>query len=448
MIVSKKHLSRRTFLRGTGVAIGLPLLDAMIPALTLQAKTSANPVRRLGFIYIPHGAWMEKWTPSAVGRVDTLPASLSPLTPFLNHVVVPTNLEHANAKADGKAGGNAEHTRSNAVWLSATRPKMTEGTDVHLAKTVDQIAADYLSKETQLPSLELTVESNFSVGNCDNGYNCVYMNSMSWRTPTQPLPMENNPRMVFERLFGEGGSAAELAANRRADASLLDAILDDMKRLERRLGATDRGTVTGYLDSVREVERRIQKAEASNAADLTLPDRPSGVPERFEEHAKLLMDLLTLSFQADITRVFTFMLGRELSARPFPEIGVNDGHHSVSHHQNNPAKLAMIEKINTYHISFLAYLAEKLQGISDGGGSLLDHSMILHGSGMGDGNLHDHKNLPLVVVGGGAGRQGARHVPYPELSPMANVLVGMLHKAGIDAERFGDSTDCLDFDLL
>src|SRR5260221_652153 len=308
MFITKMSLPRRTFLRGVGATLGLPLLDAVVPALSAAARTGASPVRRLGFVSIPHGAVMQKWTPAAEGRIVELSPTLRVLEAFQDQMVVPTNLEHKNAQGNS-LDGNAEHTRSNAAWLSAARPKMTEGADVLLATTVDQIAAQELCKDTRLPSLEMTVEPTFLVGNCDNGYNCVYVNCMSWRTPTVPLPMEVNPRLVFERLFGDGGSAAELRAEMRADTSILDSVTEDMKRLQRSLGAPDRLKVTEYTDAIREVERRIQKTEQQAGADLSLPDRPIGIPESFEDHAKLMFDLHVLSYQADITRLFTVMFG-------------------------------------------------------------------------------------------------------------------------------------------
>jgi Protein of unknown function (DUF1552) len=448
MMITKLHLPRRTFLRGMGATLALPLLDAMVPALSATAATAANPVRRLGFIYIPHGAVMQKWTPGEEGRITELSPTLRALEGFQDQMIVPTNLEHRNAQGNG-TDGNAEHTRSNAAWLSAARPKMTEGADVRLATTVDQIAAQELCKDTRLPSLELTVEPNFLVGNCDNGYNCVYVNSMSWRTPTVPLPMEGNPRLVFERLFGDGGSPGERLTQMHADTSILDSVVQDMKRLQRSLGATDRVKVVEYTDAIREVERRIQKTEQQATTELMLPTRPIGIPENFEDHVKLLFDLQVLAYQADITRVFTFMMGREQSQRTFPQIGINEGHHGVSHHQGNAQKIAMIEKINVYHLTLFRYFLEKMRATPDGDGNLLDHSMLLYGSGMSDGNMHNHVNLPLVVVGGGAGRlKGGHHIKYPEPVPMANLLVGLLDKAGVHLDKFGDSTDRINLEPL
>ena len=455
MIITKKHLARRTFLRGVGATLALPLLDAMVPALSAAARTAANPVRRLGFIYFPHGSvsWADgsanRWTPPGDGGPLELSPILQRLAPVKDQTLVLTNMEHKNAQGNG-TDGNAEHTRSNASWLSAARPKMTEGADVRLATTVDQIAAAKLCRDNRLPSLELTLENSFLVGNCDNGYNCVYVNTLSWSSPTTPLPMENNPRAVFERLFGDGGTVDERRAAMRRDRSILDSVTDDMARLVRSLGASDRARVDQYVDSVREVERRIQRAEAqAGESTFTLPDRPVGIPETYDDHARLLFDLLLLTYQADITRVFSLQLGREQSARTFPWIGVNEGHHAVSHHQDDPEKMASIAKINTYHIELLAYFVDKLAATPDGDGSLLDHSMVLHGSGMSNGNLHDHKNLPLVLVGGGAGQlKGGRHIKFAEMTPMANLLLGLLDKAGVPADSFGDSNGRVDLEPL
>ena len=453
MIMRRIALPRRTFLRGAGAALALPLLDAMAPALTPTARAS-NPVRRLGFIYFPHGSvtWsrgQNQWTPAREGRIEELPPILSSLAPHRDQVTVVTNLEMRNAQGNGR-DGNGEHTRANATFLSAARPKMTVRSDVRLATTVDQIAARELSRDTRLPSLELALDSNFLVGNCDDGYNCVYVNTISWSSPTTPLPTETNPRRVFERLFGEGGGAAEMRAEAHADRSILDAMLDDLARLRATLGAGDRARVSQYLDSVREVERRIRMAERqASRPGLTLPARPVGVPESYDEHARLMLDLQVLAYQADITRVFSLMLGREQTARTFPWIGVSDGHHAVSHHQDNPEKIAAIARINAYQIGLFAYLLQRLAATPDGEGSLLDHSLLLCGSGISNGNLHDHKNLPILVAGGGAGRlRGGRHIRYREQTPMANLLLGLLDRAGVHLERFGDSTGRIDLEPL
>ena len=454
MIISKLALPRRTFLRGVGAALALPLLDAMVPALSAAARTAANPVRRLGFIYFPHGSvtWSNEhnlWTPATEGKLEELPPILTSLTPYRDQVTVVTNLEMQNAQGNGR-DGNGEHTRANATFLSAARPKMTVRSDVRLATTVDQIAARELCKDTRLPSLELALDSNFLVGNCDDGYNCVYVNTIAWSSPTTPLPAETNPRRVFERLFGEGGSDADRRAEMQADRSIIDAITEDLARLRSTLGPTDRTRVSEYLEGLREVERRIQMAERqAGQPGLTLPERPVGVPESYDEHAKLMLDLQVLAYQADITRVFTFMIGREQNPRTFPWIGVNDGHHATSHHQDNPEKIASLSKINAYQVELFAYLLAKLDATPDGAGSLLDHSMLLYGSGICNGNLHDHKNLPIVVAGGGAGRlKGGRHIRYAEQTPMANLLVGLLDRAGVHVDRFGDSTGRVDLEPL
>ena len=449
MIITKMSLPRRTFLRGMGAALALPLLDAMVPAATALARTAAAPTKRLGFIYIPNGANMSKWTPAGDGALD-LSSTLSPLAPVRDHVVIPTGLAHRQAEAWGD--GNGEHSRASGVWLNGVHPKRTEGADVRAGTTADQIAAGALGQDTPLPSLEISLENSFVVGNCDNGYSCVYTNTIAWRSPTTPLPMEHNPRVVFERLFGEGGTTTERLARLREDKSILDAVRDDMTRLERRLGAGDRVRVSQYLDAVREIERRIQRVEAQ-AGEAALPEnlaRPVGIPESFDEHARLMFDLQALAFQADITRVFTFLIGREQSAQSYPEIGVPDAHHATSHHQLDPAKLEQYAKINTYHVDLLSSFLQRLQTTPDGDGSLLDQSLILYGGGISDGDQHSHIDLPLILAGGGAGQlQGGRHVRYPTDTPMTNLLLAMLDKAGVvHAEQFGDSTGQLNLEPL
>ena len=449
MIITKMSLPRRTFLRGMGAALALPLLDAMVPAATALARTAAGPTKRLGFIYIPNGANMSKWTPGGDGALDLSP-TLSPLAPVRDQVVIPTGLAHRQAEAWGD--GNGEHSRASGVWLNGVHPKRTEGADVRAGTTADQIAASALGQDTPLPSLEISLENSFVVGNCDNGYSCVYTNTIAWRSPTTPLPMEHNPRVVFERLFGEGGTTTERLARLREDKSILDAVRDDMTRLERRLGAGDRVRVSQYLDAVREIERRIQRVEAQ-AGEAALPEnlaRPVGIPESFDEHARLMFDLQALAFQADITRVFTFLIGREQSAQSYPEIGVPDAHHATSHHQLDPAKLEQYAKINTYHVDLLSSFLQRLQTTPDGDGSLLDQSLILYGGGISDGDQHSHIDLPLILAGGGAGQlQGGRHVRYPTDTPMTNLLLAMLDKAGVvHAEQFGDSTGRLNLEAL
>ncbi|MEP6714929.1 MAG: DUF1552 domain-containing protein [Terriglobia bacterium] len=435
MIVTKKALPRRSFLRGAGGMLALPLLDAMIPAMTLLAATPAAPVRRIGFIYIPMGANLAKWSPAGTGTITELSPILQSLTPFLDRITVIGNLENKNAYSPGN------HATANSAFLSAAKAKLTEGSDYESGTTVDQIAARQIGKDTRLPSLELCMDLLTTVGNCDNGFACVYQNNLSWSSPTTPLPAEAHPRVVFERLFGDGGSAADRMADLKRNASLLDYMNGDIARLQNKLGPGDRRKVTDYLDTVREVERRIQKAE-SQTADSNMPDleRPMGVPAAYGDHAKLMFDLQVLALQADVTRVITFQLARETSTRTYPEIGVSDPHHPVSHHSNNPVQLEKLAKINAYHASLFAYFLDKLKSTPEGEGTLLDHSLYLYGSGMGNPDVHDHINLPVVVAGGAAGRvQGARHIRYAEPTPLANLHLTMLDRVGVHLDSFADS---------
>jgi hypothetical protein len=431
MIVGRSVLPRRTFLRGMGATLALPLLDAMVPGLG-----AATPVKRLGFVYIPMGSHLPMWKPAVDGRLAELSPSLASLTPCLDQITVLSNLELKNAYSQGN------HATANCTFLSGVRAKPTDGPDYELGTTVDQIAAGQIGRDTPLPSLELATDFNYVVGNCDNGYACVYMNTLAWSTPTTPLPTEANPRVVFERMFGDGGTAAERQAELRRNASILDWVRDDVTRLQGSLGAGDRTRVNQYLDSVREIERRIQQAERQNAG--TLPetlDRPVGAPVSWDEHVKLLFDLQALALQADITRVITFQMAREVSTRTYPQIGVADAHHPLSHHGNDPEKLAKLAKINAYHVSLFAYFIEKLTAIPDGDGSVLDHTLYVLGSGLGNSDLHDHTNLPVLVAGGGGGAlKGGRHISYREPLPLSNLLLTMLDKAGVNVERFADST--------
>ena len=433
MMITKKALPRRTFLRGMGASLALPLLDAMVPSMTALAKTAADPVRRLGFVYMPMGCDIARWTPPGEGRLIELSPSLQSLSPVVDQLTVLTNLELKNAYP-------GTHATSNAAFLSAAKAKWTESTDYHLGTTVDQIAAKQIGQETVLPSLELAMDLLQMVGQCDNGYACVYQNNLSWSSPTTPLPAEAHPRIVFERLFGEGGSTADRRAALRRRASLLDWVSEDMSRLQRQLGAGDRTKVSEYLDTIREVERRIQKAESDSGDQLPDLDRPVGVPASYADHAKLMFDLQTLAMQGDVTRVITFQLARETSTRTYPEIGVADPHHPLTHHGNDPEKIARMAKINAFHVSLFAYYLEKLKSTPDGAGTLLDHSVVLYGSGMGNPNVHDHVNLPIIVAGGGAGRmKGGRHITYAEPTPLANLHLTLLEKVGVRLDRFADS---------
>jgi hypothetical protein len=442
MIITKKALPRRTFLRGLGATVALPLLDAMVPSMTAFAKTAAAPVRRLGFVYMPMGCDIARWTPpGGAGRLGELSPALQSLVNVRDQLTVITNLELKNAYP-------GTHATSNASFLSAAKAKWTESTDYHLGTTVDQIAAQQIGQSTLLPSLELSMDLLQTVGQCDNGYACVYQNNLSWSSPVTPLPAEAHPRMVFERLFGEGGSAADRRAALRRRASLLDWVRDDITRLQKSLGPEDRTRVAQYLDTVREVERRIQKAEtsASAAGGDQLPDldRPVGVPAAYADHAKLMFDLQVLAMQGDVTRVLTFQLARETSNRTYTEIGVPDPHHPLTHHGNDPDKVARMAKINAFHVSLFAYYLEKLKATPEGDGTLLDHSIHLYGSGMGNPNVHDHVNLPILVAGGAGRIAGGRHIKYAEPVPLANLHVTLLERAGVRVDGFADSQGKVD----
>jgi hypothetical protein len=438
MIITKKALSRRALLRGMGATLALPLLDAMIPAATALTNTPAKPVRRLGFVFMPMGCDITRWTPRG-DSLDELSPILSSLAPVREHVTAITNMELQNAYP-------GSHATSNAAFLSAAKARLTESTDYYLGTTVDQIAAKQMGQSTQLPSLELAMDLLQTVGQCDNGYACVYQNNLSWSSPTTPLPAEAHPRIVFESLFGEGGSAAERRLALRKKASLLDAFNEDIARLQRKLGPSDRSKVGLYLDTVREVERRVQKAEV-DAADNPLPDldRPVGVPAAYADHARLMFDLQVLAMQGDVTRVITFQLARETSNRTYPEIGVSDPHHPLSHHGNDPEKIARMAKINQFHVSLFAEFLAKLKATPEGNGTLLDHSLYLYGSGIGNPNIHDHTNLPILVAGGAAGgMKGGRHIKYEKPTPLANLHLTLLDKVGVQLDSFADSNGKVD----
>ena len=435
MILTKKHLPRRTFLKGIGATLALPLLDAMIPAATAAAQTAARPVKRLGFVFMPMGCDLSRWTPPGGERLDELSPILKSLAPVKDQISVLSNLELAPAYP-------GTHATSNAAFLSAARAKRTESADYFLGTTVDQIAARQMGASTQLPSLEMSMDLMQTAGQCDNGYACVYQNNLSWASPTTPLPAEAHPRLIFETLFGDGGTLAERQAALRKRASLLDWVGEDLSRLKRNLGPADRSKVDDYLQAVREVERRIQKAEA-DTKDHALPDldRPAGVPAAYADHAKLMFELQILAFQGDITRVTTFQLARETSNRTYPEIGVSDPHHPLSHHGNDPDKIAKMSKINAFHVSLFADFLQKMKATADGDGTLLDNALFLYGSGMGNPNAHDHHNLPVIVAGGAAGgMKGGRHIRFEKPTPLANVHLTLLDKAGVKLDAFGDST--------
>ena len=434
MILTKKALPRRTFLRTVGATMALPMLDAMIPAATAASKTPLGQAKRLGFVFMPMGCDESRWTPGSEGDLSQLSPILQSLEPVKDQLSVLTNMELANAYP-------GSHATSNSSFLSAAKARHTEGNDYYLGTTVDQVAAKQLGLHTQLPSLELSMDLMQTVGQCDNGYACVYQNNLSWSTPTTPLPAEAHPRMVFESLFGDGGSAQERQAALKERASLLDAFRQDVARLKRDLGAADRARMDDYLETIREVERRIQQAEAS-VGEHPLPDldRPIGVPAAYADHARLMFDLQCLAYQGDVTRVITFQLARETSNRAYPEIGVPDPHHPLSHHGNDPDKIARMAKINQFHVSLFSEYVQKLKATPDGDGSLLDSTLLLYGSGIGNPNIHDHTNLPTLVAGGAAtGMRGNRHVRYHQPTPLANLHLSLLDRVGVRLDAFADS---------
>ena len=442
MIIRKIALPRRTFLRGMGTVLGLPLLDAMVPALSAMVPPEAA-TRRIGFIYMPNGvaknSTIDYWTPASEGKDFELSQILAPLEPFRDRMVVVSGLDQNQAET-GNDGASGDHTRGTSSWLTGVYPKRTEGADVRNALSADQIAVSVLGKDTALPSLELAIDLNFLAGQCENSYSCVYLNTLAWTSPTTPLPTENNPRIVFERLFGDGGTAERRAAQARQNQSILDSVLDDLHRVERRLGPGDRTRVTEYVDAVREVERRIQGAEGRAETELPTLDRPKGIPERFDEHVKLMYELQWLAFRADLTRVVTFMLGRELNFRTYPEIGVTEGHHGLSHHQDRPEQIAKYAKVGVYQAQLFAGFLEKLQSTSEGDGTLFDHSLFLYGAGLSNPNTHAHTDLPLLVVGGRDSRiEGNRHLVFRGQKPMTNLLLSLLDRVGMHADTLGDS---------
>ena len=444
MFITKMSLPRRTFLRGLGATMALPLLDAMAPALSALAQTPAAPARRLGFVYVPNGVIQDQWVPATVGNLELSPI-LSPLAAVRDKVLVLSGL--AQRQAESWGDGNGDHARGCASWLNGVHPKRTEGAGVQAGTTVDQIAANELGKLTRLPSLEVALESQErALGSCDNGYACAYINTISWRTPTSPVPMEIHPRVVFDRLFGDGGDATQRLAQARKTSSILDSVREEAARLQRTLGSGDRTKVDEYMDAVREVEQRIQRAERQTGElSLNLPERPTDIPETFEDHMRLMFDLQVLAFQADITRVTSLLVGREQSGRSFPAIGIVEPHHSLSHHRDDPAFIAKKAKIDAYHVLLFSYFLERLNATPDGDGSLLDHSIILYGGGLGNPNLHEHTNLPVLLAGGGSGQlKTGRHIAYPAETPMSNLLVSLLEKVGVRTDTFGDSTGRLE----
>jgi hypothetical protein len=437
MFITKLSLPRRTFLRGMGAAVALPLLDSMVPAVTALAQTPARPRLRFGAVYFPNGAVMERWIPTSSGAGFEFSPILKPLEPFRDHLVVVNNLSRAGGEATA-----GQHAVSAAGWLSGVLAKRTEAEDVSLGTTIDQIIAKQIGQETPFPSLELATEDFTGfIGGCTPGYSCAYMNTISWATPTTPLPMEINPRVVFERLFGRAGTGAQRLARRQRQRSILDSITEDLGDLERGLGAPDRARLDQYLDTIREIERRIQRAEAGHATQVTSIDAPLGIPESFEEHASLMFDLLALAYAADLTRVATFMMAREISNLAYPALGITEPHHTISHHGNNPEKLAAHVKLGTYHTQLFANFVEKLRATPDGDGSLLDHTQLFYGAGMGNGNSHASSPLPLVMVGNKASHvKPGRHVAVAERTSVANLWMTAAAMFECRIERVGEST--------
>jgi hypothetical protein len=442
MFIPRQSLPRRTFLRGLGASIALPLLDGMVPAFAALRTTAARVIPRLGIVYVPNGIQMNRWTPSSEGSGFEFTQILKPLEGFRDRVLILSGLSDRPGNAlPGEGAG--DHARAAATFLTGVHARKTEGADLRAGVSVDQIAAEHLGTDTQVGSLELALESNEFLGACDAGYSCAYSNTLCWRTETTPLPMENDPRAVFERLFGasESTDVAARLTRIQQERSILDAVTGKLTDLKRRVGPRDRVKLDEYTSAIRDIERRIQKAEEQSGRELPIVDRPAGVPGTFEAHAKLMFDLQVLAYQTDLTRVITFMMGREVSSRAYPEIGVPDPHHPLSHHQGDTSKIDKVIKINVFHLTMFAYYLEKLRSTPDGDGSLLDSLTILYGSGMSDGNSHSHVNLPVLLAGGGSGQlSGGRHLQYPRDTPLTNLYVSLLAGLGIPAEKFGDST--------
>jgi hypothetical protein len=437
MFIIKRALARRTFLRGMGATVALPLLDAMVPAMTALAQTPAKGKMRFGAIYIPHGAILDQWTPATAGAGFELSPTLKPLEPVQDKLVVISNLMRAGTTV-------GDHAVAPAGWLTGAQAKKTEAEDVRAGITIDQIVAKQVGQETVLPSLELATEDFTGyIGGCTPAFSCAYMNTISWASPTTPLPMEINPRLVFERLFGRAGTHAQRLARMQEDRSILDAVVGDLNDLQRNLGVRDRAKVKDYLDDVREIERRIQRTEEKNRTEVRTPDAPIGIPDAFGDHVALMFDLLAVAFQSDITRVFTFMMSREASQRTYPQLDLTEPWHTLSHHGHKPDKIAQNARINLYNVGLFANFARRLAATADGDGTLLDHSMVFYGSGMSDGDTHGTDPLPLVAVGGGAG-QGRRHIEAAPRTNIGNLWLGIAKKFDSPVESVGESTGVLE----
>ena len=433
MIITKKAIPRRTMLKGLGASLALPLLDGMVPAFTALRDTAADPVRRLGIVYVPNGMMMDHWTPATEGIGFNFPTILQPLERFRDQVEVLSGMHGVAAEGP--------HARASTRFLTGVASQRDDGSNLKAGISMDQIAGRVLGQETQLATLELAIDGRDFAGSCDEGFSCAYTNTISWANDTTPLPMENNPRAVFERLFGDSGSTdpAVRKARLEKDASLLDSVTDRARYLSRQLGSTDQAKLDQYLEAVRDIERRIQMAEAQSERELPVVDQPAGIPDTFGEHTKMMFDLLALAYETDLTRVATFMMGREITGRTYAEIGVPDAHHPISHHQRDPVKLEKLMKINLYHAELFAEFIARLNSTPDGDGTLLDHSMIVYGAGMADSNSHYSGNLPILLAGGAAGT-GGRHMQHEPDTPLANLHLSLLDKMGVPIESLGDST--------
>jgi hypothetical protein len=434
MFLTRKHISRRAVLRGLGVSVSLPLLEAMVPAATALAKTAAAPQMRLGFFYFPHGAVMEKWTPAKVGRDFEMSPILESLAPFRNHLTVVSNLGNKPGES------RAVHALVPATWLSCVHPK--EGLEPHMARTADQLAAEHIGQATPWPSLETATAQGHGVGSaCERGYGCSYSGTLSFRSSSTPLPVESNPRQLFLRLFGQGDSPEERRFLTQQTTSILDMISGEIQSMDRKLGAADRRTLSDYLESVREIERRVQNSSQGNLAKLSLPEVPGATSSNFDEHLKLMFDIIALAYQGDLTRIQSFMLAPEVSEQTYNHIGVPDAFHALSHHANDPAKMDRLSLIQKYHTDVFAGFIDRLAKMPDGDGSMLDHSILLYGSNMSNSNAHNQYPLPTTILGHGCGRiRGGQHINFAERTPLANVLLTILQRAGVPVEQFGDST--------
>jgi hypothetical protein len=432
MFITKKHLSRRTVLRGVGATVALPLLDAMIPARTALAATAAAPVVRMGFVYFPHGAIMSKWTPAAEGKAFDLPPLLEPLTPFKRQLTVVSGLENKHA-------AGPTHAITPGTWLSGVSPRISH--DPYGGVTADQIAAQHIGQDTPLPSLEVATEEAVGGGACDRNYGCSYGATISFRTPSTPLPMEFNPRKLFQRLFGQGDTPEERERLAAQYSSILDVVADKAAALQKVVGPADQVMLDDYLESVREIERRVQKMEANDLSHITLPDAPVGIPNSFDEQMSLMFDTVALAWQANLTRITSFMMAAEVSNMTYNHVEVSDAFHALSHHQNNAGKLERLQRVQTYHSRAFAKFVQKLAEMPDGDGSMLDHAILVYGSNMSDSNAHDHFPLPMAVLGGGCGKlTGGQHLRYPDRTPVANLLLTVLNRAGVPLESVGDSS--------